>query len=129
MKSHETNGGQQSGTSWAFELGNEQQICPIVIEDLERPGHMLIEVYFVDIYVCVELLCSTEWAFSHVFCCQYGSISGDTLATENLAKSLVCVWTVHIRDWPYMSLSLKWTIHIRPSISGGFLLPIHLEIH
>ena len=53
MKSRETNGGQQSGTSWAFELGSEQQICPIVIEDLERPGHMLIEVYFVDIYVCV----------------------------------------------------------------------------
>lgn len=37
-------GGQQNGKSWAFELGNEQQICPIIVEDLQYPGHMLIEV-------------------------------------------------------------------------------------
>ncbi|KAM7468046.1 hypothetical protein LguiB_015608 [Lonicera macranthoides] len=55
MKSHVTNGGQQSGTSWAFELGSEQQICPIVIEDLECPGHMLI-----------ELMCNDHWHFLEI---------------------------------------------------------------
>lgn len=34
----------QNGTSWAFELGSELKVCPIVVEDLECPGHMLIEM-------------------------------------------------------------------------------------
>ncbi|XAR68914.1 hypothetical protein NMG60_11000327 [Bertholletia excelsa] len=34
----------QNGTSWAFELGSDLQVCPIVVEDLEYPGHMLIEM-------------------------------------------------------------------------------------
>ncbi|CAK9136088.1 unnamed protein product [Ilex paraguariensis] len=36
--------GGQNGRSWAFELGSEKQLCPIVVEDLEYPGHMLIEM-------------------------------------------------------------------------------------
>lgn len=35
----------QNGTSWAFEFGDGLQSCPIVVEDLEYPGHMLIEVF------------------------------------------------------------------------------------
>lgn len=34
----------QNGTSYAFEFGSETPICPIAVEDLEHPGHMLIEV-------------------------------------------------------------------------------------
>lgn len=34
----------QKGTSWAYDLGSEQQLCPIVVEDLGCPGTMLIEV-------------------------------------------------------------------------------------
>jgi hypothetical protein len=34
----------QSGKSWAFEFGNDLQICPVVVEDLAYPGHLLIEV-------------------------------------------------------------------------------------
>ncbi|XP_048320114.2 transcription factor EMB1444 isoform X2 [Ziziphus jujuba] len=34
----------QNGTSLAFEWGSETPICPIVVEDLEQPGHMLIEM-------------------------------------------------------------------------------------
>lgn len=34
----------QNGTSWAFELGSELKVCPIVVKDLECPGHMLIEM-------------------------------------------------------------------------------------
>ncbi|XP_059647110.1 transcription factor LHW-like [Cornus florida] len=44
VKSSESKGGHQGGTSWAFELGSELQVCPIVVEDLECPGHMLIEM-------------------------------------------------------------------------------------
>jgi hypothetical protein len=40
----ETNVNIQSGKSWAFEFGNDLQICPIVVEDLAYPGHLLIEV-------------------------------------------------------------------------------------
>ncbi|XAR50902.1 hypothetical protein NMG60_11005362 [Bertholletia excelsa] len=34
----------QSGTTWAFELGSDVQVCPIIVEDLEKPGHMLIKM-------------------------------------------------------------------------------------
>ncbi|XP_056172718.1 uncharacterized protein LOC115672180 isoform X2 [Syzygium oleosum] len=34
----------QGGASWALELGGELQVCPIVVEDLEYPGLMLIEM-------------------------------------------------------------------------------------
>lgn len=36
--------GGQNGTSRGFEIGSELQICPIVVEDLQHPGHMLIEM-------------------------------------------------------------------------------------
>ncbi|KAF3966340.1 hypothetical protein CMV_009548 [Castanea mollissima] len=42
--SPETKNVSQNGTSWAFDFGTELQICPIVVEDLEFPGHMLIEM-------------------------------------------------------------------------------------
>ncbi|KAF8397416.1 hypothetical protein HHK36_016332 [Tetracentron sinense] len=38
------NKGQQNGASWAFDLDSELRVCPIVIEDLDHPGHMLIEM-------------------------------------------------------------------------------------
>nr|WKE35245.1 basic helix-loop-helix family protein [Rosa persica] len=41
---NETPSGSSNGTSRAFELGNKLQISPIVVEDLEHPGHMLIEM-------------------------------------------------------------------------------------
>ncbi|KAM1525246.1 hypothetical protein COP2_009943 [Malus domestica] len=40
----EATSGCESGTSRAFEVGSELQICPIVVEDLQHPGHMLIEM-------------------------------------------------------------------------------------
>lgn len=43
--SSETKNGCQNGTSWAFEFGDGLQSCPIVVEDLEYPGHLLIEVF------------------------------------------------------------------------------------
>ncbi|CAI9760785.1 unnamed protein product [Fraxinus pennsylvanica] len=43
-KRPEVNSDRQNGTSWAVELGSEQQVYPIVVKDLEHPGHMLIEM-------------------------------------------------------------------------------------
>lgn len=40
----ETKNGGQNGTSMAFEFGSELKLCPILVEDLEYPGHMLIEM-------------------------------------------------------------------------------------
>lgn len=40
----ETESGSESGISWAFQLGSGVEVCPIIVEDLEYPGHMLIEM-------------------------------------------------------------------------------------
>ncbi|OAY41362.1 transcription factor LHW isoform X2 [Manihot esculenta] len=42
--SYDTKENCQSGTSWAYEFGNEFLACPILVEDLACPGHMLIEM-------------------------------------------------------------------------------------
>lgn len=44
MRSSETKDGYEIGTSWAVDIGDEQKVCPIVVEDLAYPGHLLIEV-------------------------------------------------------------------------------------
>lgn len=36
--------GSKNGASWAFELGGDLKVCPIIVEDLQCPGHMMIEM-------------------------------------------------------------------------------------
>ncbi|PWA67685.1 hypothetical protein CTI12_AA315690 [Artemisia annua] len=36
--------GIQNGASWAYELGGDIEVCPILVEDLQYPGHMIIEM-------------------------------------------------------------------------------------
>ncbi|CAH1439814.1 unnamed protein product [Lactuca virosa] len=36
--------GGKNGASWAFELGGDLKVCPIIVEDLQYPGHMIIEM-------------------------------------------------------------------------------------
>ncbi|GKV05894.1 hypothetical protein SLEP1_g17844 [Rubroshorea leprosula] len=55
LRSLETKDGHQKGTSWAFEIGGEMQVCPIVVEDLPYPGHLLI-----------EMLCSEQGMFLEI---------------------------------------------------------------
>ncbi|KAL3639505.1 hypothetical protein CASFOL_017412 [Castilleja foliolosa] len=38
----------QKGTSWVVKLESEQQMCPIVVKDLDHPNHLLIEVVCTD---------------------------------------------------------------------------------
>ncbi|EYU41759.1 hypothetical protein MIMGU_mgv1a009911mg [Erythranthe guttata] len=45
IKTAEISNKHENGTSWAVELGSKQQLCPIVVKDLDHPGHMLIEVF------------------------------------------------------------------------------------
>ncbi|XVE76420.1 hypothetical protein DITRI_Ditri12bG0171300 [Diplodiscus trichospermus] len=44
VRSSEIKDDYQNRTSWAFEIGNELKVCPIVVEDLSYPGHLLIEM-------------------------------------------------------------------------------------
>ncbi|KAK4342868.1 hypothetical protein RND71_038684 [Anisodus tanguticus] len=44
LQSPEVKTNNQQGTCWALELGSADQICPIIVKDLEYPGHMLIEM-------------------------------------------------------------------------------------
>lgn len=36
--------GSRGGATWAYEVGGQAMVCPIVVEDLGPPGQMLIEV-------------------------------------------------------------------------------------
>ncbi|KAL8094168.1 hypothetical protein AgCh_035874 [Apium graveolens] len=72
-KSANRNDGQQNGASWAYDLGSEQQLCPIIVEDLEFPGTMLIEVWISLFTVSITdqvlyLHCSLDrhWLFSMI---------------------------------------------------------------
>ncbi|XP_022983324.1 transcription factor EMB1444-like isoform X1 [Cucurbita maxima] len=48
---------QSNGTSWtrAFDIGSELQVCPIVVEDLEYHGHMLIKMLCNDTELFLEI--------------------------------------------------------------------------
>lgn len=43
LKDNSVNGGS-GGTTWAFEVGSQTMVCPIIVEDLNPPGQMLIEM-------------------------------------------------------------------------------------
>lgn len=43
-KPAEVNHSNQDGTSWAVDVGSEQHFCPIIVKDLDHPGHMIIQV-------------------------------------------------------------------------------------
>jgi hypothetical protein len=34
----------EGGATWAFDVGSQSMTCPIIVEDLERPRQMLVEV-------------------------------------------------------------------------------------
>ncbi|ERN08039.1 transcription factor LHW isoform X1 [Amborella trichopoda] len=34
----------QRGASWALDLGSQTGVCPVVVENLDHPGHMLVEM-------------------------------------------------------------------------------------
>jgi hypothetical protein len=34
----------EGGVTWAFDVGSQSMTCPIIVEDLDRPRQMLVEV-------------------------------------------------------------------------------------
>ncbi|XP_057773661.1 transcription factor EMB1444-like isoform X2 [Salvia miltiorrhiza] len=42
-KNQSMNGGD-GGVTWAYEVGNDAMVCPLIVEDLSTPGQMLIEI-------------------------------------------------------------------------------------
>ncbi|KAK4770705.1 hypothetical protein SAY87_031237 [Trapa incisa] len=37
--------GSRDGITWAFEVGSQSMVCPIIVEDLSSPGQMMIEMH------------------------------------------------------------------------------------
>ncbi|XP_024027807.1 transcription factor bHLH157 [Morus notabilis] len=42
LRDNKSSGG--GGATWAFEVGGQSMVCPIIVEDLNPPGQMLIEM-------------------------------------------------------------------------------------
>lgn len=34
----------EGGVTWAYEVGSQSMVCPIIVEDLNSPRQMLVEV-------------------------------------------------------------------------------------
>lgn len=34
----------EGGATWAFEVGSQSMVCPIIVEDLNPPRQLLVEV-------------------------------------------------------------------------------------
>lgn len=34
----------KNGASWAYEMGGQPQVCPLIVENLDQPGQMLVEM-------------------------------------------------------------------------------------
>lgn len=45
----------EGGATWAFEVGSQPMACPIIVEDLNQPRQMLVEVVR-NIYLCFHLI-------------------------------------------------------------------------
>ncbi|PPE00107.1 hypothetical protein GOBAR_DD02897 [Gossypium barbadense] len=56
IRSSETKENYQLETSWGFEIGDEPNVYPIVVEDLPYPGHLLIE----------QMLCNEHGLFLEI---------------------------------------------------------------
>lgn len=42
---------REQGSSWAMEVGNNQKACPIIVENINMNGQMLVEVNGVFRYI------------------------------------------------------------------------------
>jgi hypothetical protein len=51
--------GMGGGASWAVELGEDGNTCPIIVENLSQPGHLLVEV-IKTVIIMLKLKCRTN---------------------------------------------------------------------
>ena len=61
VKDSKNGGGGGGGATWAFEVAGQTLVCPIIVEDMDPPGRMLIEVrkreciglrFFFSVFTC-----------------------------------------------------------------------------
>jgi len=45
----------EGGATWAFDVGSQSMTCPIIVEDLERPRQMLVEMLCEDRGIFLEI--------------------------------------------------------------------------
>lgn len=57
----------EGGATWAFDVGSQSMTCPIIVEDLDRPRQMLVEVNHSVIAVFVELVFCDSWCTNTTF--------------------------------------------------------------
>lgn len=53
----DTSSGSGMGATWAFEAGGQTMVCPILVEDLNPPGQMLVEVKSLCIHPGIPNFC------------------------------------------------------------------------
>lgn len=46
----------EGGATWAYEVGSQSMVCPIIVEDLNQPRQMLVEVTQPFLLNLIELL-------------------------------------------------------------------------
>lgn len=69
------------GATWAFEVGTQSMVCPIIVEDLNPPHQMLVEVsdwHFMK-YLKLELWLSVKYMEQYVFFPFYSLFFSDAL--------------------------------------------------
>lgn len=44
-------GGDGNGCTWAFEIGGQIMICPLMVEDLNPTGQMFVEVIHILLHI------------------------------------------------------------------------------
>ncbi|WMV55999.1 hypothetical protein MTR67_049384 [Solanum verrucosum] len=53
----------EGGATWAYEVGSQSMVCPIIVEDLNQPRQMLVEVRTSINY---EMLCEERGLFLEI---------------------------------------------------------------
>lgn len=58
----------EGGATWAYEVGSQSMVCPIIVEDLNQPRQMLVEVRTSINYEVLTLMWSHSFISAELFC-------------------------------------------------------------
>jgi len=74
----------EGGATWAYEVGSQSMVCPIIVEDLNHPRQMLVEVltdqFSIILYILLPLTIYfirylfnlLAWLFAQMLCEERG---------------------------------------------------------
>lgn len=88
------------GATWAFEVGAQSMVCPIIVEDLNPPRQMLVKVTCFHAFTLFILLPSTSG--HHLW---RGGIDVCSIFFRCSARSVVSSWRLptSLEDWDWPS--------------------------